>query len=237
MTKPGEDGDFLSGRGGVAQTDEYARLRRRMIEEQIRGRETVSPRVLEAMLAVPRHEFVPDEFRNRAYADEPLPIGEGQTISQPFMVAAMANALELAGKERVLEIGTGSGYQAALLSLLAAQVYSIENHPSLATAAQARLERLGYLNVHVHCGDGTLGLPDAAPFDAILVTAAAPQVPPPLIEQLAEGGRLVIPVGSADQQELLRVRKIEGQVTSVALHYCRFVPLVGRHGWPGAPRG
>jgi protein-L-isoaspartate(D-aspartate) O-methyltransferase len=233
MSKPAVAGRVPSG-PRAAEADPFARARRRMVEEQIRDREIASPRVLEAMLDVPRHEFVPPEFRQRAYADEPLPIGEGQTISQPFMVAAMTEALELTGGERVLEVGTGSGYQAAVLSHLAALVYSVESHPALALAAQARLERLGYSNVHVHCGDGTLGLPDCAPFDAILVSAAAPDLPPPLLEQLAEGGRLVIPVGSADEQQLFQIRKHGGQTASRTLHYCRFVPLVGRHGWPGA---
>ncbi len=226
-----------ASRAGVVEPDEFAVERRRMVEEQIRDREIISPRVLDALEAVPRHEFVPPEFRNYAYADEPLPIGEGQTISQPFMVAAMTEALELTGTERVLEVGTGSGYQAAVLSLLAAQVYSIESRPSLAAAARARLGRLGYTNVHVHSGDGTLGLPELPPFDAILVTAGAPQIPSPLVEQLAEGGVLVIPLGSVDQQELLQVRKTRGRTSSRSLLYCRFVPLVGHHGWPGTDLG
>ncbi len=216
---------------GGRPTAEFAEQRLSMVAEQIRERGVGSPRLLEAMLAVPRHLFVPEEYMAGAYTDQPLPIGEGQTISQPFMVAAMTEALELSGSERVLEVGTGSGYQAAVLSLLAAEVYTVESHASLALAARRRLARLEYLNVHVHTGDGTLGLPAAAPFDAIVVTAAAPGVPPPLVEQLAEGGRLVIPVGHSDQQELLQVRKTGGQTTSRVLHYCRFVPLVGRYGW------
>ncbi len=210
---------------------EFLEQRRAMVEEQICDRGIRAPRVLEALLAVPRHDFVPADYVSIAYADQPLPIGEGQTISQPFMVAAMTEALELTGTERVLEVGTGSGYQAAVLSLLAAEVYTVESHASLALAARQRLERLGYSNVHIHVGDGTLGLPSAAPFDAIVVSAAAPRVPPPLLEQLAEGGRLVIPVGPADHQELFQVRKTGGQTTSLFLHDCRFVPLVGRHGW------
>ncbi len=221
---------------GAQDTPDFAELRRQMVDEQIRERGIGSPRVLEALLAVPRHLFVLAESMSAAYADQPLPIGEGQTISQPFMVAAMTDAMELSGNERVLEVGTGSGYQAAVLSLLAAEVYTIESHASLALAAREHLERLGYSTVHVHAGDGTLGLPAAAPFDAIVVTAFAPRVPPPLIEQLAEGGRLVIPVGQPDQQELLQVRKTGGQTTSRVLHYCRFVPLVGRHGWPHPKR-
>ena len=209
----------------------FARLRRAMVEEQIRERGIGSPRVLEALLAVPRHKFVPEESAGAAYADQPLPIGEGQTISQPYMVAVMTEAMELTGSERVLEVGTGSGYQAAVLSLLAREVYTVESVSSLAIVARRRLARLGYLNVHVHAGDGTLGLPEFAPFEAIVVTAAAPKIPPPLVEQLAEGGRLVIPVGQADHQELLQVRKAGGEAFSRVLHYCRFVPLVGRHGW------
>jgi protein-L-isoaspartate(D-aspartate) O-methyltransferase len=218
------------------ENDPFVAKRHRMVDEQIRRREIVTHRVLAAMREVPRHEFVPEELLHRAYADEALPIGEGQTISQPFMAAAMADALELTSGELVLEIGTGSGYQAAVLSQLAARVYSVESHPALAAAAQERLDRLGYTNVHVHTGDGTAGLSECAPFAAILVTAAAPEVPTPLLEQLADGGRLVIPVGSLEQQELLQVRAHGGRTTSRALHYCRFVPLVGRHGWPSAPR-
>lgn len=211
--------------------EEYADERRAMVEEQICERGIGAPRLLAAMRTVPRHLFVPPDYVGGAYADQPLPIGEGQTISQPYMVAAMTDALELTGSERVLEVGTGSGYQAAVLSLLAGEVYTVESHASLALAARQRLARLGYANAHVHTGDGTLGLPEAAPFNAIVVTAAAPRLPPPLVEQLAEAGRLVIPVGQADQQELLQVRKVGGQISSCVLHYCRFVPLVGRHGW------
>ena len=217
--------------GEAAAVHDYAAERRAMVEEQLRERGVRSPRVLEAMRKVPRHLFVPEDCVAGAYTDQPLPIGEGQTISQPYMVAVMTEALELTGTERVLEVGTGSGYQAAVLSLLAGEVYTVESHASLAVAARRRLARLGYANVHVHSGDGTLGLPELAPFDAIVVTAAAPKLPPPLVEQLAEGGRLVIPVGQADQQELLQVRKTGDKTTSRVLHYCRFVPLVGRHGW------
>lgn len=202
-----------------------------MVEDQVRRRGVASPRVLEAMLSVPRHEFVPAEFQADAYADKPLPIGEGQTISQPFMVGAMTEALELTGSERVLEVGTGSGYQAAVLSLLAREVISIESHTSLALAAQERLVRLGYANVHVHNGDGSPGFPDAAPYDAILITAAAPEIPPLLASQLADGGRLVIPVGSQENQELLQSRKVGDVLHTRALFDCKFVPLLGRYGW------
>jgi protein-L-isoaspartate(D-aspartate) O-methyltransferase len=214
-----------------ANLDEFAAARRAMVEKQISKRGVASQRVLDAMLSVPRHEFVPDQFRADAYADKPLPIGEGQTISQPFMVGAMTEALELTGSERVLEIGTGSGYQSAVLSLLAREVISIESHTSLALAAQERLGRLGYANVHIHNGDGSLGFPDAAPYDAILITAAAPEIPPLLASQLSEGGRLVIPVGSQDNQELLQARKDGGTLQSRVLFDCRFVPLLGRYGW------
>jgi protein-L-isoaspartate(D-aspartate) O-methyltransferase len=217
--------------GEDAGLDKFAAARRTMVEEQVRKRGIASPRVLEALLSVPRHEFVPAEFQADAYADKPLPIGEGQTISQPFMVGAMTEALELAGSERVLEIGTGSGYQAAVLSRLAREVISIESHTSLALAAQERLARLGYANVHVHNGDGSLGFADVAPYEAILITAAAPEIPPLLESQLCEGGRLVIPVGSQENQELLQARKESGVLHSRVLFDCRFVPLLGRYGW------
>jgi protein-L-isoaspartate(D-aspartate) O-methyltransferase len=212
-------------------SDPSAAERRMMIETQIRKRGVSSPRVLEAMAAVPRHEFVPFKFRDVAYADKPLPIGEGQTISQPFMVAAMTEALELTGSERVLEIGTGSGYQAAVLSLLARQVLTVETHTSLALAAQERLTNLGYTNVHVHNGDGSAGFPDAAPYDAILVTAGAPEIPQVFASQLREGGRLVIPVGDRDNQELVRAQIENGELKSRVLFNCKFVLLLGRYGW------
>jgi protein-L-isoaspartate(D-aspartate) O-methyltransferase len=211
--------------------DALAAERRRMIEAQIRKRGVTSQRVLEAMAAVPRHEFVPAKFRDYAYADKPLPIGEGQTISQPYMVAAMTEALELTGSERVLEIGTGSGYQAAVLSLLVSQVITVESHTSLALAAQERLTNLGYANVHVHNGDGSAGFPDAAPYDAILVTAGAPEIPQAFASQLRDGGRLVIPVGGRDNQELVRARKENGELKSRVLFDCKFVLLLGRYGW------
>lgn len=210
---------------------DFAAQRSEMVEKQIRARGIADPRVLEAMRAVLRHEFVPAESLAEAYADKPLSIGEGQTISQPYMVAAMSAALELAGAERVLEIGTGCGYQAAVLAHLAAIVYTVESRSSLALAARSRLERLGYKNVHVHCGDGTLGLAGCAPFDAILVTAAAPAIPGPLIEQLGESGCLVIPVGSSDYQKLTLVRRDGRETVTRVLEECRFVPLIGRHGW------
>jgi protein-L-isoaspartate(D-aspartate) O-methyltransferase len=211
--------------------EQFAALRREMLEKQLRARGIRDPRVLSAMLAVSRHAFVLPESLAHAYDDQPLSIGEGQTISQPFMVAAMSEALELGGGERVLEIGTGSGYQTGILSLLAREVFTVETHSALAAAAHERLERLGYRNVQIRIGDGTLGWPEDAPFDAILVTAAAPMIPPPLIQQLAEGGRLVIPAGSAETQQLTRLRCRTGELSSERLFDCRFVPLVGKYGW------
>jgi protein-L-isoaspartate(D-aspartate) O-methyltransferase len=211
--------------------DASAAERRLMIETQIRKRGVSSPRVLQAMASVRRHEFIPLQFRNEAYADKPLPIGEGQTISQPYMVAAMTEALDLTGSERVLEIGTGSGYQAAVLSQLVSQVLTVESHTSLALAAHERLTNLGYENVHVHNGDGSAGFPDAAPYDAILVTAGAPEIPQVFASQLREGGRLVIPVGDRDDQELVRAQMENGRLKSRVLFNCKFVLLLGRYGW------
>jgi protein-L-isoaspartate(D-aspartate) O-methyltransferase len=187
------------------------------------------------MAAIPRQEFVPKELRHRSYEDVPLPIGEGQTISQPYIVAAMSAALRLTGTERVLEIGAGCGYQAAILSHLAKIVFSVESRSELASAAAARLERLGYANVHIHCGDGTLGMPEFAPFDAILVAAAAPAVPGPLQAQLAEGGRMILPVGDAENQELRLIERVGDFFSTRSLEGCRFVPLVGHHGWKEPP--
>jgi protein-L-isoaspartate(D-aspartate) O-methyltransferase len=223
----------MNGNGdrAAAAGQDFEAARRDMVARQIRDRGIRSARVLEAMAKVPRHLFVPAEWIRGAYADEPLPIGEGQTISQPFMVAAMADALSLEGHERVLEVGCGSGYQAAVLSLLAREVIAVETQPVLAASGGERLARLGYANVAVGEGDGSEGWPASAPYDAILVTAAAPEVPQPLIDQLAEGGRLVIPVGGSQHQELLRIVKREGQTTERSLYSCRFVPLLGRYGW------
>jgi protein-L-isoaspartate(D-aspartate) O-methyltransferase len=213
----------------------YEAARRTMIETQLQRRGIHDTAVLAAMSAIPRHEFVSPDFRNRAYDDAPLPIGEGQTISQPYIVAAMTAALHLRGNEKVLEIGTGCGYQAAVLASLAREVFTIEYRSQLATSAAERLVRLGYANVHVHCGDGTLGLPEFAAFDAILVAAAAPATPAPLLAQLAEAGRMVVPVGSVEKQELVVVERVHAKFRTSVLEGCRFVPLVGAHGWKESP--
>jgi len=206
-------------------TDDYAEARARMVRVQLEGRGIRDRRVLEAMGRVPRHELVPEALRDRAYEDGPLPIGEGQTISQPLVVATMSEALGLRGHERVLEVGTGSGYQAAVLAELAAEVYTIELEPSLAARAARDLERLGYTNLHTRVGDGYGGWPEAAPFDAIIVTAAPDHVPEPLVEQLAPGGRLVIPVGGRGAQELLLLTRGEEGLVRKELLPVRFVPL------------
>jgi protein-L-isoaspartate(D-aspartate) O-methyltransferase len=219
----------------MLESKEFAPQRSEMLEKQLRRRGILDFAVLGAMDAVPRHEFVPPELRARAYEDLPLSIGAGQTISQPYIVAAMTAALRLDPQDRVLEIGTGCGYQAAVLSLLAKEVFTIECRTELARSAASRLAALGYSNVHVHCGDGTLGLPECAPFDAILIAAAAPAVPKPLLVQLAEGGRMILPVGSADQQELQLIEKDGTKIHTNTLEGCRFVPLVGHFGWQDPP--
>ena len=219
----------------MRESGEFAPQLAEMIEKQLRRRGIADAAVLAAMGSVPRHGFVPEELRARAYEDVPLPIGDGQTISQPYIVAAMTAALHLHPRERVLEIGTGCGYQAAVLSELAKEVFSVERRPELALSASERLARLGYTNVHVHCGDGTLGLPEFAPFDAILVAAAAPAVPEPLLAQLGEGGRMILPVGDTEHQELQLIEKCGNALRKSALEGCRFVPLVGYHGWQEPP--
>jgi protein-L-isoaspartate(D-aspartate) O-methyltransferase len=215
----------------MLESEEYAPQRLEMVEKQLRRRGIRDAAVLAAMTAVPRHEFVANELRSHAYEDAPLPIGSGQTISQPYIVAAMTAALHLQTSDRVLEIGTGCGYQAAVLSRLAREVFTIERRPELASAASRLLAQLDYSNVHVHCGDGTFGLPEIAPFDAILVAAAAPEIPKPLLAQLAERGRMIIPVGGADHQELRLVERHGDAFPAKILEGCRFVPLVGYHGW------
>jgi protein-L-isoaspartate(D-aspartate) O-methyltransferase len=217
---------------GSAPQFEAARLA--MIETQIERRGVRDARVLGAMRAVPRHAFVPPNLRAQAYEDAPLPIGAGQTISQPYMVAAMTVALKLIGNERVMEVGAGCGYQAAVLSKLGREVVTLEYRAELAAATAKRLAEMHYDNIHVHCGDGTLGLPELAPFDAILVAAGAPAPPPPLLAQLAEGGRMVIPVGDLESQELRLIECIARNrdiFQTTVLDSCRFVPLIGAHGW------
>ena len=213
---------------------DWAALRRAMVEAQIRKRGVKSARVLEAIERVPRHLFVPEELAAHAYEDRALGIGEQQTISQPYMVASMTEYLELRGAERVLEVGAGSGYQAAILAELAREVITVEKNTALAESGRARLASLGYRNVRVEIGDGTLGWPEAAPFDGILVAAAAPEIPQPLVVQLAEGGRLIVPVGKSDKQMLMRIRNRGGEISEEKLFACQFVPLRGRYGWADA---
>jgi protein-L-isoaspartate(D-aspartate) O-methyltransferase len=208
------------------QPDRFLVERRNMVEAQLRGRGIRDPRLLKAMATVPRHEFVEPRYREQAYEDHPLPIGSGQTVSQPYIVALMLQVLQLEPASRVLEIGTGTGYQTALLAQLAAHVYSVERHPQLAREAEAILSRLGYRNVTVLVGDGSKGLPEHAPFDAIVVSAAASQIPAPLFDQLGEGGRMIIPVGPSEAQELQLIQKREGKPLITVLDGCRFVPLI-----------
>src|SRR5467141_2502350 len=207
----------------MLESKEFAPQRAEMLEKQLRRRGIVDFAVLGAMGAVPRHEFVARELRSHAYDDLPLPIGAGQTISQPYIVAAMTVALRLQPYDRVLEIGTGCGYHAAVLSRLAREVFTIERRPELASSASVKLARLGYTKAHVHCGDGTLGLAELAPFDAILVAAAAPAVPKPLLAQLAEGGRIILPVGDAEHQELQLVEKRGDTFPTKMLEGCSIV--------------
>lgn len=214
------------------RAEAFAKQRESMVEMQLRARGIHDQRVLAAMARVPRHEFVSPEYWEQAYEDHPVPIGENQTVSQPFIVALMLQAVALEGPETVLEVGTGSAYEAALLAELARRVYTIERHASLARSAEAVLLRLGYSNVTVLVGDGSQGLPEYAPFDAIVVSAAAPRIPPSLFEQLREGGRMAIPVGPAYAQEFQLVRKQQGEMTIIRLEACRFVPLIGCQGYP-----
>jgi len=211
----------------------YAPLRRRRVQEQLRNGGSRDERVLAVMSHIPRERFVGAANLAAAYEDRALPIAEGQTISQPYMVAAMTAALQPAATHRVLEIGTGSGYQTAILARLAREVYTIERIESLSREAARLLGELDLVNIHYRVGDGTLGWPDAAPFDRILVTAGAPRIPSPLVDQLAEGGRLVIPVGSAESQTLVAVERYGDKTIERPLMGCRFVPLVGQAGWGG----
>lgn len=226
-----EEAAVVIARGNGTGVQRFARERERMVEEQLAARGVTDPRVLDAMRRVPRHMFVEEALEDQAYGDHPLPIGEGQTISQPYIVGKMTELLGLTGTEKVLEIGTGSGYQAAVLGALAARVCTIERVPKLAQRAREILERLGYGNVWVRVANGTLGWPDEAPFDRILVAAGGPSVPPPLFAQLAEGGRLVMPVGDAITQVLHVVEKHDGEMHTTRDAGCVFVKLVGKYAW------
>ncbi|HTS09639.1 MAG TPA: protein-L-isoaspartate(D-aspartate) O-methyltransferase [Candidatus Eisenbacteria bacterium] len=207
-------------------TDVYTSLRQQMVETQLRLRGIADERVLQAMLRVPRHEFAPERFRDQAYEDHPLPIGEEQTISQPYIVALMLEALTLSPGDKVLEVGTGSGYVTALLAELVSEVISIERHSLLAEHASQLLAKLGYSNAKVIVGDGSRGLVELAPYDAVIVSAASPRLPPELIEQLAEKGRMIIPIGEGESQQLQFIYKEDGRVITRMRELCRFVPLV-----------
>ncbi len=222
MNEKGEKKEFF---------DPFKEKRERMVKEQLIRRGIHDERVLNAMRKVPRHLFVPPDLIEEAYNDYPLPIGYGQTISQPYMVALMTEALEIKENDKVLEIGTGSGYQTAILAELCKEVYTIERILPLLERAKEILRKLGYKNIHFRAGDGTLGWPENKPYDAIIVTAGAPKIPQPLLDQLAEGGRLVIPIGDRFSQELIKVTKLEGEFIRENLGGCRFVDLIGIHGW------
>jgi protein-L-isoaspartate(D-aspartate) O-methyltransferase len=210
---------------------DFPKARVKMVEEQIISREIKDPRVIAAMKKVPRHLFVEEALQSQAYSDHPLPIGEKQTISQPYMVALMTEALQLAGKERVLEIGAGSGYQTAILAELAERVFSIERIRPLAIRARQLIYELGYFNVEIKIFDGTYGWAEEGPFEAIMVTAGAPDIPQALLDQLTIGGRLVIPVGDAFVQDLIRITKTGEGIKREDLGGCRFVKLIGKYGW------
>ncbi|WP_292365429.1 MULTISPECIES: protein-L-isoaspartate(D-aspartate) O-methyltransferase [unclassified Methanoculleus] len=217
----------------MAETDPYRNKREEMVEFQIRDRGVRDERVLAAIRKVPRHVFVPENWERAAYEDRPLPIGEGQTISQPYIVAVMTEQLDLSAQDRVLEIGTGSGYQAALLAELAGTVISVERLPDIAARARENLARAGVTGVRIVVGDGTKGYPPEAPYDAVIVTAASPEIPKPLVKQLAEGGRLIAPVGPRECQDLIKLVKREGRVEKIPLGGVCFVPLIGQFGWKG----
>jgi protein-L-isoaspartate(D-aspartate) O-methyltransferase len=227
--------NFLQGLGlskrGLGDMIDFPRVRLKMVEEQLISRGVKDPRVIAAMQKIPRHLFVEEALQNQAYTDHPLPIGEKQTISQPYIVALMTEALELKGTEKVLEIGAGSGYQTAVLAELAQKVFSIERIRSLAIKARKLLFELGYFNVEIKIFDGTYGWVEEGPFDAIIVTAGGPEIPKPLLDQLAVVGRLVIPVGDAYVQDLIRLRKKEDGIHKEDLGGCRFVKLIGKYGW------
>jgi protein-L-isoaspartate(D-aspartate) O-methyltransferase len=210
---------------------EFATARNRMVESQLISRGIKNPRVLDTMRKVPRHRFVEEALISQAYNDHPLPIGEKQTISQPYMVALMTEALDLEGSEKVLEIGTGSGYQTAILAELAEKIHSVERIRSLSAKAQRILDELGYFNVVLTVGDGSVGIKEEAPFEAIIVTAGSPDVPQPLVDQLVVGGRLVVPVGDRYTQSLIKVVRTKEGLAKTDLGGCRFVNLLGQYGW------
>ncbi|MEN8190321.1 MAG: protein-L-isoaspartate(D-aspartate) O-methyltransferase [Thermodesulfobacteriota bacterium] len=212
-------------------SDSFQTVREKMVREQLVARGISDPATLAAMSEVPRHLFVDQAQQGRAYGDHPLPISSQQTISQPYIVAIMTQALALTGSERVLEVGTGSGYQAAILSRLCGQVYTVERINVLLTGARKTFDQLRYYNILSRLDDGTMGWPDQSPFDGIIVTAGGPEVPQPLIDQLAEGGRMVIPVGSQGAQDLLLVTKTEDNIETRTIERVRFVDLIGQHGW------
>jgi len=221
----------MFGKKGHSGANDWSKTRLKMVEEQIVARGIRDPRVIAALKKIPRHLFVEEALQGQAYTDHPLPIGEKQTISQPYMVALMTEALQLTGKEKVLEIGAGSGYQTAVLAEVAKAVFSIERILALTMRARKLLEDLGYGNAEIKFSDGTQGWVEESPFDGIIVTAGAPDVPQPLVDQLAMGGRLVIPVGDAYVQDLLRITKTEEGTRREDLGGCRFVKLIGRYGW------
>ncbi len=213
------------------EPNKFIRWRREMVENQIIARGVTDPLVIQAMNHVPRHRFVSEAMADSAYGDFPLPIGEGQTISQPFIIAEMTQKLELKGSERVLEIGTGSGYQAAILSRIVYKVYTIERNNTLFLQTRKLFDTLKYHNIVTRYSDGTQGWKQEGPFDAIIVTAGGNQIPQPLVDQLTMGGRLVMPVGGLHSQELLKVQKTENGIKTTNLGGCRFVKLIGQHGW------
>jgi protein-L-isoaspartate(D-aspartate) O-methyltransferase len=214
-------------------TDSFVTVRERMVQEQLQPRGITDIRVLQAMADVPRHRFVDEAFQAQAYGDHPLPIGGDQTISQPLVVAAMTQVLQLTGTEKVLEIGTGSGYQAAVLSRLCEKVYTVERINSLLAGSRKVFDTLHYYNILSRLDDGTMGWQEYAPYDAIIVTAGGPEIPQPLVDQLADNGRMVIPVGEREVQELHLVKKVDGEVIVEKMESVRFVSLIGAHGWNG----
>lgn len=213
----------------MASDMDYAALRKKMVQQQLIPRGIKDPRVIDAFLKVQRHRFIPEQWRNSAYSDYPVPIGEKQTISQPYIVALMTEYLDLSETQKVLEIGTGSGYQAAILAELVNQVYSIERVPGLARTAESLLKDLGYSNINIKICDGTLGWPEEAPFSRIIVTAATPEIPVPLAEQLSENGKMVLPKGENLSQVLTLIKKVNNQLKTESICGCVFVPLIGKY--------